>query len=777
MKDQAGQQHDLRIDIFCEARDVTQFAKDGLTHVTGVISAKPWANDCAVTGTLLIKLGKDPKIQYDLSFDGEDGESYRLFGAKHPSILSPLKSMTYLEVTLDSTGFEEKTVAKGELRFDMKTLLPFATSWTLKNPEKKSVLTLTPASRELLRALATSVITPGGRVPVVDEQSFQAIEKFVSQLPSRFHNLFVTGLRTLDLHAISRTTRSFRQLSLRKRQKMVSKLHGNTLFRYLIDALAMPIKIAHFEREDFQKRVGIPALESPPIKEQPPKWWKQVLRPNDLEDRTALPCDVVVIGSGAGGAAVAASLAEQGMAVAIVEQGPFLQRHHFHGQAQKRMQQSYIHGGIQPTLGNNILNIPTGRCVGGTTTINSGTCLRTPEKVLQQWQARGIELSLKTLNPYFDRVERELQVGSAQKDWLGAMGTRIPHGLGQFDPAIKDLTQGPLTRNAPDCDGQGMCIFGCPSNAKRSAEVTWIPRALRAGATLFSEMKVVKMLQKNARTSLIIAEGKDDEGKTRSLFLQPKVVIVAAGSLASPLMLRDAGIHLPRLGRGLSIHPALGVYGLYNQSLGEPWRTIPQGYGFHANSISPDLRFEGIYVTPGMLAAALDLSCESLTRWMDAWARIGQFGFMVRDENTGSVSRDRFGETLIRYSLSKRSISLLAKGSGILSEVMIRSGATEVMTNILHVGAIRSVHDAQKLAQAKLKARDVRAMGFHPLGTCAMGANAKSGVVNSDHLVFGSENLYVVDGSTVPSSLGVNPQVTIMAMALRAADRIAKHLD
>lgn len=155
---------------------------------------------------------------------------------------------------------------------------------------------------------------------------------------------------------------------------------------------------------------------------------------------------------------------------------------------------------------------------------------------------------------------------------------------------------------------------------------------------------------------------------------------------------------------------------------------------------------------------------------MDDFGRTGQFGFLAKDPGNGSVHRGPDGRPLVRYDLDAVTHARLQRGSAVLAEVLLRGGGLEVMPNIRRQPTITTVEGARRLGEVALRRNDWNLLGSHPLGTCRIGADPRVAVCDPEHRVFGTENLYVVDGSSVPTSLGVNPQLTIMALALRAAD-------
>jgi choline dehydrogenase-like flavoprotein len=540
--------------------------------------------------------------------------------------------------------------------------------------------------------------------------------------------------------------------------------------RNLLRLVALPIKTAHFNRVDYLQSVGAPTYDAPVRVEPPPRFvTERVTTAEELPETTELACEVVVIGTGAGGAAMAAALAEQGVAVLMVEAGRFKRRDSFQGSPVDRMAHLYRDGGMTFTVGSPPISVPLGKLVGGTTTINSGTCFPTPAGVLEEWRSEGLpdDFAPDAFQQWIDPVMEELQV-APNPDHLGRIAEVVATGA-----EAMGLAHHPLPRNAPGCDGQGTCMIGCPTDAKRSTNISWVPRALKAGAELITGLPVTRLLTRGRKAIGVLAQGTDQHGAAKTVTIRAEAVVVAAGSWLSPLMLRENGFRLHHIGRNLSVHPALGMQARFAERM-DSWNAVPQGYG--VSGVHDRIRFEGYWLPPQLTAMTVPLVGAELTRWMDAAAHIGQFGFMTRDASVGRVVRGPDGRPLALYDLPQENVELLRTGAAVLAEILIRGGAEEVLAGIGSTRFVRTLAEARAIGSADLKALDFDLLGAHPLGTCRMADSEANGVVDSDHRVFGTDNLYVVDGSTVPSSLGVNPQITIMAMALRAASRLAARL-
>lgn len=771
----------MDFEVKVEAAPISGLLETGQARLTGVAHLPPYAEHAPLLGTLTLAPLLRRRLIYDFRFTDPAGDELHLHGEKHLRWTSPLRTMTTLHSVL-RRGDQE--LARGVLRFDLHEALALAASiWPSTSLQRLSMIRPDPQvptstlldAREtgLLVSLCEAVISPGVHVPAADAVTARRTLRYVTSLPAPTPTAWKLALTGLDLAVRLRTGRSWVDLSLQQRQGLVRALSGpdqgahSKPFRRLFDLLKTPILSAHFSRPDYLDSLGLPR-PAPPAREPPPRYLQQVTAAEDLASETTLRAEVVVVGSGAGGGPLAATLAERGVAVVLLEEGRYHQRADFAGDPMDRMRRLYRDQGMTFTAGAPPISIPMGRAIGGTTTVNSGTCLRVPDHVLAQWRDEGLpeDFTPERFGRWYDKVEAEIGVGPSERRYLGAIADIVGRGADALG-----LAHGPLPRNAPGCDGQGTCILGCPTDAKRSSNVSWVPRALKAGAQAVTGLPVARVLMRGRRAVGVEARGTDMHGAPKLLRVQADAVVLACGTLLTPGLLMESGVKLPWLGRNLSLHPGMGMFVLCDDDIA-PWDAVPQGYAVHGHGIE-DVVFEGVYMPPHFAAPTFALDGAELTRWMDGHGRTGQFGFMVRDRGTGRVHRPIGGRAVIRYDLTERSRALLQRGAALLSELLLRGGGREVMTGFGGRPIVRSVAEARALGQHRAPAVDFNLLGAHPLGTCRMGGSARTGVVDPEHRVFGTDNLYVVDGSAVPSSLGVNPQITIMAMALRAGEALA----
>jgi choline dehydrogenase-like flavoprotein len=786
--DTHGKTHPLRFEIKGESTDLFRYVRSGEVKITGVVDCPLFACSAALEGEMVISPLRRKKISYGFRFRDSEGRACRFVGRKEIRFTKPVFSMTHLGGVIEREGVE---IARGELRFDLDDLPEFLSSWwpssTIPQREMHAPLgdfdpdtVLTKREREILWALAQVIFVESETVPAADERTLEETLFQLQSLPARVFGMYRVGLRWLDHLPLLTEQSRFADLPLERRKQLLQEwTEGDSLrdrvhrlmgASAVVEALAMVPKAAHFGRSEYLEAIGHPAPREIP-KEAPERFMRRVTAAEDLEEETEIEAHAVIVGTGAGGAALAYQLAKKGLAVAIIEEGRYFLRHDFGGPPMGRMHAMYRHRSTKISLGTPIV-LPQGRVVGGTTTINSGTCFPTPDSVLQEWR-RDLgfpeDFDPGVYGAYSEQVAEMLQVAPGVPEALGKIAGVVGRGAD-----LMGLGHGPLPRNAPGCPGVGECVLGCPEGAKRSTDVSYIPAALRAGAELYVGLPATRILMSGSRAVAVEARGTDRFGRPRTLRVRAERVILSTGALQSPVMLRENGFRLPMIGENLSVHPALGVIARTGEDL-EPWNAIPQGYAVHALE-DQGIRFEGYYLHPQLFAPLLPWTGEELSRWMDDFPRLGQFGFMVRDGGDGRVRRGPDGSAVVEYRLSDRSMDRMKVGASLLAELFLHAGAEEVFVGFGPRPIVRTRSEAQKLKGAVVGPMDFRLLGAHPLGTCRMAPDSSLGVVDFDHRVFGTDNLHVVDGSSVPTSLGVNPQMTIMAMALRAGDRIGAHL-
>lgn len=465
-----------------------------------------------------------------------------------------------------------------------------------------------------------------------------------------------------------------------------------------------------------------------------------------------LDADFCVVGAGAGGAVVAAELAEGGARVVVLEQGPEHDADSFTARPPEMLGRLYRDGCQTVTVGAPPVLLPLGRGVGGTTLVNSGTCFRTPPHVLDRWAREfGLELDEATLRPCFERVEQSLSVTEVTPELAGANAEVARRGAERLG-----WSHGYLRRNARGCVGSGVCVFGCPTSAKQHTGITYIPRATAAGARIVTGADVQALVVEAGRARGVTARLADG----RPLEVRAPEVVVACGTIHTPLLLERSG--LPdasgQRGHNLALHPATSAFALMDEVV-DMARGVPQSL-YIDEFAAEGFMFEGSAGPPAYAAMVLPLTGERHTRAMADYPRLAQFGLMVCDDSRGRV-RSVAGRPLIRYDLCGEDVAKFRAGLARMKELFLAAGAREVYMPL--PPGVQPEH---------ARVRDLKLMAFHPLGTARADASGERGVTDGDLAVHGVAGVHVADGSVVPSSLGVNPQLTIMALATRLAFRL-----
>lgn len=630
--------------------------------------------------------------------------------------------------------------------------------------------------REVLLHLARTACPAGKVFAAADSRTVDGAERFVTQLPRPTWYGYRSLLRMLDASTLLRHGRRFCALAPHVQLQVLERWRtGGVAQRLALRALLSPIKVAYLSNPEFYRHLGC-VYEQRAKPEVPPRFMtERAHSAAALEEPTELECDVVVIGTGAGGAVVAKELAERGHAVIMVEEGAYFKRHEFSGRAFDMQRAMYQGAGLTGSMGNVPVLIPVGITVGGSTTINSGTCYRIPDRILQKWREQfGLTaFTPDHLTPYYDRVEQILRVETARPEHLGGVARVIARGCDVLGYEHK-----PLRRNAPDCDGQGVCCFGCPTDAKRSTNVSYVPLALKAGAQLFHNARARRILTEGGRAVGVVADSIDRTSGTRvskALTIRAPVVVVSCGTLNTPFLLANNRLanRSGTLGTNLSIHPTLVANAVFDEEIAG-FNSIPQGYAieqFHDEG----LLYEGGSMPLEVNMVAMSALGPDLIELAENYRNVAAFGFMVEDTSRGRVRSIR-GQRVITYNVNKHDVAKMKRGMEILARVFLAAGAKEVRPWMHRFDRIRNDADLNRFRAAKIRASDFDLTAYHPLGTARMGIDPSASVVDSRHECHDVPGLYIVDGSAVPSSVGVNPMVTIMALATRAAEMIDQTL-
>ncbi|MEO7109918.1 MAG: GMC family oxidoreductase [Polyangiaceae bacterium] len=632
---------------------------------------------------------------------------------------------------------------------------------------------LSPREEKIALALAAAAIPPGATLSGGDDDTVARLEQWLADGSS----LQARGVRGLlwaaEVSALASTGHTLSHLPRAKTEALlekwrVSRSHARRSF---VRALLSPIKIAHFDHEPTHEKIGsrTPSSRSLTQVDEVQRWTQQIIDGNEASEDLDLECDVVVIGSGAGGAACAYELASRGRAVVLLEEGDFHRRSSFTARPAEMSRKLYRDQGMTVALGNVGIPVWAGRAVGGSTVINSGTCYRATDRIFKKWRDdMGLEeFSSESLDPYFSRVESMLQVAPAKMDLTGGIGRVISRGASALG-----MSHHPLNRNAPDCDGQGVCCFGCPTGAKRSTDVSYVPETLKRGGVLVTAARADAFDIERGQCKAV----RGSLGKNRRFRIRAQATVVAGGALMTPVILKRAGLlkKTSYVGKNLSIHPASKVMAVFDETI-DMGSGIPQGYAVDEFK-DEGIMFEGASMPLDLTALGVPWVGARFTEMMERYRHAATFGFMIEDTSRGTVRAGMGGSPLITYDMNDFDAQKMGRAVSILCEIFLAAGAKRVAPMLPGFDEVRTTSDLAKLRNTRFSPSEFEVTAYHPLGTCRIGVDPKTSVCRPDHETHEIESLYIADGSAVPSALGVNPQMTIMAMALRCGEIIDSRL-
>ncbi len=609
-------------------------------------------------------------------------------------------------------------------------------------------------------ALLEAMLPGGERVPAADETTLARTDDLLATISPTMLAFFRKAQRALSAAAIASTGRPFYALSAREQQDLLVRWAKHPVLRGPYSLLLLAYKMVHFDRPHVNERLGgrfdvVRELEQP-------RWLQQIKTGEELDPNETIDCDVVVVGTGAGGAVVGRELAERGYAVAFVEEGDHYRRDAFDGRSIDAYRRFYRAGLI---VGNAPIPVFMGRLVGGSTAINGGTCFRTPPWVLDRWceTMRTDDFTPSAMAPYFERVESFLEVAPTDERYLGPIGGVFARGCGKLGWRYRRIS-----RNTPGCQASGFCDYGCRTDARRSTNISYIPAALSRSAMLFTRLRAERVRIENGRATGLQAVTRS--GAT--IRFNARAVVFSGGALPTPRFLQQQGLggRSGQLGRNLSVHPSAGMSGLFDEDIA-PGTSVPQGY-FVEEFLRDGILIISALSPPNTSPMALALSGRPLMAAMDQHEHIATIGPLIADEAKGILRAQAAGQYLIQSNLTKQDVSRLHVGMVKSAELLLAAGAKRLYPSVTSMPELEP-GDLHRFAKAKIAAGDLALISYHPLGTCRMGRDRRTSVVDLDHQLHEVSRLFIVDGSTVQGPLGVNPQLTIMAMATRAAERIA----
>lgn len=492
--------------------------------------------------------------------------------------------------------------------------------------------------------------------------------------------------------------------------------------------------------------------------------------------RIDLKADVVVVGSGAGGAVAAYELAKTGKRVIVLEAGRYLPSEKFPEMMAASMGLLYQDHGMQANADGDITMLQ-GACVGGSTVVNAAVCFRIPDHYLEMWgRDFGLtNLAPDAMRPYFEKVERNLNITACGPRETSPGAELIKKGF-----AREGLPEGIARRNMKDCALTGFCFAGCATDRKQSMLVTYLPWAVAKGATIYADTHVTKVLTENGKATGVMAEIIDpDSGKKKAeLHVEAPIVVLAAGAMQTPLLLQKSNLanSSGQVGKNFACHPTLSLVAEFPHAVDD----------FHGATHSLFMDRDILPPKPGyLLLNAIQDPVEAsiqvgpatgkpFVEYMSRYRNTIRLICLVHDKNKGEIRWEN-GAKVVDYAVDDEDFEIMKVGLKTTARVLFGGGANKLRIPATNDLVIDSIDAVDKVIDGlKNERKRYRYVSFHPQGSCRMGADPKKSVVNPLGETHDVKNLYVADASLMPTSTGYNTQESVYALSSYVADQINK---
>ena len=489
-----------------------------------------------------------------------------------------------------------------------------------------------------------------------------------------------------------------------------------------------------------------------------------------------LESDVLVIGSGAGGGVVAGELAAAGHDVIVVEKGRYYHDTDFKSDEYSSVRDMYEkHGTLQNS--DNTMLILAGSVLGGGTTINWTASLKTPDQVLAEWaKVYGFTgATSPEMQASFDAVCARINV-NANESHANPNNAILEQGCQALGYHIETAA-----RNVKGCEDCSFCNFGCPFGAKQSTLKTYLQDAYDSGAKILVQANVERILQRDGKVTGAMVTVQDENGDPKVITIQAKVVVVSAGTIHTPAILLRSGLRNPNIGANLHLHPTTAVSGLFEERV-DPWVGAPlvrysdefadldgQGYG---------VRLENSPAHPGIFSLVQPWVNARMHKQM--FQKMPYFANIIiigRDRDGGRITVDKNGQPIIHYSLSDYDAAHLIEGMKAAIRIYDAVGAQEIATTHKERPAYMPGNGAlgqfiSTIEKRGLKHGDAGLYSAHQMSSCRIAGDPSQGALKPTGESYEVKNLYVADGSALPTATGVNPMISIMGTAHYIAQQI-----
>lgn len=643
----------------------------------------------------------------------------------------------------------------------------------------------------VLKKAGEALIPSEDNLPEYSVEVDERVEKFLRRMPPHIRLMINISLIFLQLLPILRVFKLkkpafFTSLDVNERYMLLEGLRKSRffVFRMVFIVIKLFAVALYASKKEVEKAIGYSVNTGSKKVPSPDLVTENIIEGYQVSRNFKIRCDVLVIGSGAGGAVVAKELAEQGFDVAVIEEGFMPECDKLGGDMLSVTPELYRDAGMTFTvspigLGQPSVLLPTGVALGGTTVVNEGTCFRTPDEVLERWNSdfnlEGVEP--KAMEKYFRKVERTLNVHPVSVNLIGKAAMKVAAGAEKLG-----YSYFPLYKNASGCEGLGLCEFCCPIDAKKAMHISYIPLATQNGARFYTGFRAKWLEFRGKRITKVGGEILNREGLIVGRFVAEfKILVLAAGAIHTPYLLLKNGIanSSGMVGKNLRIHPAIAVMGIFDEIL-NGWDGMSQSLAVKEFA-DEGIILETTFAPPPLAMAGNWLAGKELSELFLNYRKASMVGVMIgEDDSKGRVLvlpdfLPLVGKTpIVQYKFGVKDVQKAMKGLVETCRIYFAAGAEKVVTPLLNFPIVKP-DDLNRLEKiGRLHPNMLIWSAYHPQGTCRMSAEPYNGVVNSYCRSHDFENMYIADASIFPDCVGVNPMISIMAFATRTAEHISE---